>query len=312
MERTDGLLDLAPDAPDWFIRAVACRPESRFVTVADTPIHYLRWGDPARPGLLFVHGNAAHAHWWSFLAPFFTDEFHVAAMDLSGMGDSGWRKDGGYNVALYAEEQIAVCTDAGMFSAATGPLIVGHSFGGMVASQAAAMLGERLSGLVMLDTPAHRRRKSHDSGSARGTTTYRTIEEALARFTLMPPQPCENGFLVDWVARRGLKRMTAAGGMPAYGWKFDPVIWRHFEVVDNAALIRASTCPMAVFYGEESALMDADALAITRDRLGEAAEVTAIPRAHHHVMLDQPLALVSALRTQIERWKLRRNAAPHV
>ena len=291
------------EAPDWFHRAVGQRPESRTVKVGGVPIHYLRWGDPERPGLLFVHGNAAHAHWWSFLAPFFADDFHVAAMDLSGMGDSGWREAGGYSLALYAQELIAVSADAGMFSASKPPVIVGHSFGGLVASQAAALLGKRLGGLVMVDTPIHRRRRPPSARKIRGTGTYRTVEDALSRFTLMPPQPCENRFLVQWVAQRGLRRLSAPHAKPSYGWKFDPVIWRHFEIVDTAALIRASTCPTAVFYGEHSALMDAEAVAVTRDRLGQGADVTEIAGAHHHVMLDQPLLLVSALSNQIRRWR---------
>ena len=34
---------------------------------------------------------------------------------------------------------------------------------------------------------------------------------ALARFRLMPPQPCENLFLLDWVARHSLKEIEADG-----------------------------------------------------------------------------------------------------
>ena len=60
-------------------------------------VHYLRWGDKARPGLLLVHGNAAHAYWWSFIAPFLARDYNVAAIDLSGMGDSDWRA-GGYTM----------------------------------------------------------------------------------------------------------------------------------------------------------------------------------------------------------------------
>src|SRR5262249_32951893 len=81
-----------PDAPDWFARITAVAPEDCFVEVEGTPIHYLRWGERKRPGLLLVHGNAAHAYWWSFIAPFLARDYNVAAMDLSGMGDSGWRE----------------------------------------------------------------------------------------------------------------------------------------------------------------------------------------------------------------------------
>src|SRR5689334_5059735 len=95
-----------PPAPHWFTETVAIKPESGFVEVAGAKIHYLRWGDRSRPGLLLVHGNAAHAHWWDFIAPFLARDYNVAAMDLSGMGDSDWRQ--GYAMELFVQEQMAV------------------------------------------------------------------------------------------------------------------------------------------------------------------------------------------------------------
>jgi pimeloyl-ACP methyl ester carboxylesterase len=38
------------------------------------------------------------------------------------------------------------------------------------------------------------------------------------------------------------------------------------------------------------------------DRLGRVAPVIAIPAAGHHVMLDQPIALVAAIRTLLSDW----------
>src|SRR5581483_9274530 len=136
----------------------------RFVTVEGARIHYLRWGDPTRPGILLVHGNAAHAQWWSFIAPFLARDYHVAAMDLSGMGDSAWRPfhgeeghgaAGGYSMDLFAREQLAVCEDAGMFAPAEPPVIVGHSFGGFVTMLTGGLYGERLKGVVIVDSPVN-------------------------------------------------------------------------------------------------------------------------------------------------------------
>src|SRR5580698_4422257 len=99
-----------PPVPAWFDRIIAVEPESAFVEVDGARIHYLRWGDRAKPGLLLVHGNAANAYWWSFIAPFLAREYNVAAMDLSGMGDSDWRAD--YSMEQFVQEQLAVCEDA--------------------------------------------------------------------------------------------------------------------------------------------------------------------------------------------------------
>jgi hypothetical protein len=52
----------------------------------------------------------------------------------------------------------------------------------------------------------------------------------------------------------------------------------------------------------------ADSLIIQRRKAGEMSFLPAsvreieIPNSHHHVMIDQPLALVSALRTLLATW----------
>jgi len=67
--------------------------------------------------------------------------FRVAAIDLSGMGDSGWRSH--YTSELRAEEIRRLGLGA--------PALVGHSFGGMVACEIAAAMPERVKRLVLID-----------------------------------------------------------------------------------------------------------------------------------------------------------------
>ena len=103
-------LQVRAPAPDWFHRAIKQQPESRHVNVEGCPIHYLLWqplkGVENPAGLLFLHGGGAHAYWWGHIAPFFRANFRVAAMDISGMGDSGKRAE--YNATIRTEEIHAV------------------------------------------------------------------------------------------------------------------------------------------------------------------------------------------------------------
>ena len=46
--------------------------------------------------------------------------------------------------------------------------------------------------------------------------------------------------------------------------------------------------------------------------LGRAAPVVEIPQAQHHVMLDQPLALVAALRALLADWEHSTPRSPNV
>jgi pimeloyl-ACP methyl ester carboxylesterase len=43
----------------------------------------------------------------------------------------------------------------------------------------------------------------------------------------------------------------------------------------------------------------------THSLMGPGAPLVVIPAAHHHLILDQPLAFVAALRTQLESWERR-------
>lgn len=293
-----------PPAPDWFEHAVATPCEADAVEVNGAKIHFRRWGDPSAPGLLLVHGNGAHAHWWDFIAPYFAARFNVAAMTFSGMGDSGWRD--AYDLPTFAEEQIAVAEHCGMFDHEVKPIIVAHSFGGFVTLLTGADYGDRLTGTVIVDSPVNPPDRDHRGPprSGRPNKVYLSLDQALARFRLAPPQLCENHYIMDYIARWSLKRMD--GG---WTWKFDPTIWRRFEMDrPPAELLKATKCRIAIFRGEESALMPDDVGDYMQALLGHQVPFISIPHARHHVMLDQPLAFVSALRTLLAEW---RHSSPH-
>src|SRR5262245_42591860 len=119
--------DAPANAPEWFTRAIETPYEEHRVDVEGCSIRYLCWGERGKPGLVLVHGGAAHAHWWSFLAPQLASQYRVAAPDLSGHGDSGRRE--AYPREIWAREVMAVAGAAGIVGA---PVVIGHSLGGFV------------------------------------------------------------------------------------------------------------------------------------------------------------------------------------
>lgn len=95
--------------PDWFIAALGTPVEQRTVTVDGVPIAYRGWGKPGPDGIVLVHGGGAHSRWWDHIAPLLAGERRVAAIDLSGHGDSGRRQC--YGLDDWAREVLAVAED---------------------------------------------------------------------------------------------------------------------------------------------------------------------------------------------------------
>lgn len=280
--------------PSWFSNAIANEPRELRADVDGAAINYLEWGDSADPGIVFVHGGAAHAHWWSFIAPFFSDRYHVVALDLSGHGDSGRRPE--YSHHQWAREVLGVASAAGI----DRPVVVGHSLGGMVTIQAAASHGERMAGAVVVDSPV--RRPDPESEEGRGGRAFRSpgvypsLDEALRHFRLVPDQPSEHRFIIDHIARHSLHE-TEAG----WTWKFDPAVFARSMIPLREQLANVST-RFALLRGERSVIVPPDTAEYMYELLGQASPVIEIPEAHHHLTLDQPLAFVASLRTLLADW----------
>ena len=234
-----------PPAPAWFDAAIADEPERRLIPVAGANIELLTWGEVGKPGLIFVHGNSAHADWWSFIAPFLADEYRVAALSLSGMGGSDWREK--YSFETFATE-IHECTPRRFWPSwrPVKPVYIGHSFGGSQVFYSASNYPERMRAALLLDTgfggPPTReqeeqwQKEAQKSGDprwrgpqrrTRPNRVYATLEEArtpLSRF--MPPQVPGNLFVADFIARRSLRPAPMPDGpVEGWTWKFDPFMW---------------------------------------------------------------------------------------
>jgi len=283
--------------PRWFTEALGAPRDDRQVEVDGCRIHYLRWGDPAKPGIMLVHGGAAHAHWWSFIGPQLTHQYHVVAVDLSGHGDSGRREE--YPREIWAREVMAVAADAGFIGP---PVLVGHSLGGLVSIVAASLYGERLAGAIIVDSPVRAPDPESQEGAYgrtfRNPKTYPDLATAIRHFHLMPPQPCENRFIVDHVARHSLHRVAAG-----WTWKFDPRIFIRFSLKPMSDYLSDTRCRVAVFRAEFSHVVPPETGEYMYELLDRNAPIVEIPQAHHHLVLDQPLAFIAALRAILADWE---------
>ncbi|MDM7984689.1 MAG: alpha/beta hydrolase [Maricaulis sp.] len=284
-----------PPAPAWFAKALETPVDTGMSVVEDATIHWKAWGERGQPGLVLVHGGVAHKDWWDSIAPFLAPTRRVVALDLSGMGDSDHREK--YRMDLYAKEVMTVAREGGAFDAGA-PYVVGHSFGGFVSLATAMEYGEALRGVAILDSPIRPpEEQRRSSPPSRGGNTYATFEAALERFRLLPEQPCENAFLLDHIARQSLKQATRPDGTTGWTWKFDPHLWEKLEYDRKppAELAASLKTRVALFRGGDSILVNDEIWAFMRETFGPETSMISIPNAQHHLILDQPIAVASAL-----------------
>jgi pimeloyl-ACP methyl ester carboxylesterase len=294
---------LKPPAPAWFVAAVAEEPERTFIEVEGAKVELLAWGERGRPGLMFLHGGAAHADWWSFIAPFFARERRVVASTFTGMGRSGWRRV--YSLDQFVREAREAARAAGAYEAGP-PAVVGHSFGGRVAM---GLARDELLGAVMVDPPFFAPQIQRPRSPPRPTRERRiqpSLEAVVARFRLAPPQACENLFILDHIARRSAAEVADAKGGNGWALSFDPHFWEKFTRIDPMSLITAARSPLALIRGAKSQLFHPEDAAYLLSLIAPGSPYVEIPEAEHHVMIDQPIAFIAALRALLAAWPAKR------
>ena len=275
--------------PNWFWEAIDVEPVTKTVEVDECDVSYRHYEAIGKPGMLLIHGMNAHSRWWDFIAPQLLDRYQVAAMDLTGMGDSDYRYE--YSSNTYADEILAVLDDAKF---GTDSIVVAHSFGGYMAVRAANKAPDRFKALVMVDSGI---RHPDDPVpeqiwmSGARSKIYPDKETALNRFRVQPPQPCDNEFLLQYIARNSL--MPVDGG---WTWKFDEDLLTSLTDAERKPEeFQALTTTLGVIFGADSELFSRRTLEYMQELIAEPFLIKEIANAQHHLFLDQPQAFVESL-----------------
>ena len=137
------------------------------------------------PPILLVHGGAAHARWWDFVAPALVGRFHVLALDQRGHGDSPWTGQWAYGSRHYAADLEAVIDGWGLGA----PVLVGHSMGGhsvMVYAAATASDCVRWSRSTRYRHIPEHAVAALGAIADRPASVYESLNEAVASFRLLP------------------------------------------------------------------------------------------------------------------------------
>jgi lipase len=104
------------------------------------------WGEPDAPAIVCLHGLNAHGRRFRKLAEeHLAGRFRVLAPDLRGHGHSDWEPP--WTIATHAHDVLETLDAAGV----RGATWIGHSFGGRLILELAALVPERIERAVLLD-----------------------------------------------------------------------------------------------------------------------------------------------------------------
>jgi pimeloyl-ACP methyl ester carboxylesterase len=165
--------------------------DSRFLEVDGVRLHYKDEGPAdAERTIVFLHGFASSLYSWRHMMAALRDRYRVIAFDRPGFGLSGrplegdWEGESPYSGAASARQTIALMDALGVEKA----VLVGHSQGATISVLADELCPERVSALVLVNTPS-----------------------ACARFRSVPPG------LVRWLRRLPYMRLAPLVPRPFFG-----------------------------------------------------------------------------------------------
>jgi pimeloyl-ACP methyl ester carboxylesterase len=120
-------------------------PSDSWAEVDELSVRYLDWGGNGPP-VLALHGLASSAHWYDLVAPRLRDRYRIIAPDQRGHGKTT-QAEGGYDWPTLASDAVGLMgrLDPGGFA------VLGHSWGGNVAINVAALHPDRVSALVLIE-----------------------------------------------------------------------------------------------------------------------------------------------------------------
>ena len=245
--------------------------------------------DAAQPTVVLIHGALGDHSVWAWQSRFLAHHgYNVLAVDLPGHGRSAGEAPA---TVEQAADFIAALLDA---AGAPRAALVGHSWGSLIALEAAARLGARASHLVLIGT-AHPMRVSAALIEASQHTPEQAIKmiNLFSRSTLAPPSGAG-----AWVYGAGmaLGRKVLAGNRQAN------VLHRAFVACDSYAggdaAVAALACPVLFLLGARDQMTPpkaAQGLIAGARASGQRVEVVQLPVGHQQ-MAEAPKATLDAIR----------------
>jgi pimeloyl-ACP methyl ester carboxylesterase len=298
MEITESLSTDIKDAPNWFQSSISEDPRQEIFSHQLGNIKYQAWDrKDAENIIMLIHGTGAHKKWWDPIAPLLNNNFTIFAPDLPGMGESDHRDK--YNFEGFSEALIGILHQEKAITSNQKIFLVGHSLGGHVAGFMASEMPEIFNGLIMIDSPIRPPTYDYDkhqsTGPLRRIKYYPDKVSIIKRFRLMPPQDCENGWYLRYIAEHSVFNVEEG-----WRWRFDDKLFATLRRLHNYEF--NFKCPALFVAGGKSLLLESKIMKYIREAFKDSMTVEVIEDAAHHVPLDSPLELVSLINNYLQQW----------
>lgn len=268
---------------------------SRFVEAGGLRLHYQDYGTAGKPPMLCLHGGAAHAHWFDFVAGAFAADYHVRALDQRGHGDSEWANPPAYGYERYAADLAKVVEKLDLRDF----VLVGHSMGGTVSLEYAATYPGRVGKLIVVDSTLQmtpdRVAALRDVGSRQGSH-YASKEEFVTRYRLRPPGTSAAPAIIRHLAQNSARQF------PDGSWrhKFDRNVYATRETTDGLPRWNHIKIPALLVKAERSQRISPQVFAEVKARCPQV-ELAEVPQADHHVTLDNPAGFTRAVKAFLSK-----------
>ncbi len=170
-------------------------------------LHYRDEGQGGPP-LMFLHGWCDSSATWDATLAAFSGGHRCIAPDMRGHGQSGLPVDHSYTLEALSGDAVAICEAAGV----SRPVVVGHSFGGVLAAEIARRFPAFPRAVVVVDQPldvgAFSETMRPAEALVRSLETHLAFREQIYRQICGPTLPAA---LADAIVARGLQTPADVG-----------------------------------------------------------------------------------------------------
>ncbi len=220
----------------------------RFIEVNGLRLHYLDWGSPEKPPFIMLHGISRVAHQFDHLAPYFTANYHVMAIDMRGHGDSAWSPEGAYVVEDYVRDLEAFADQLHLANLT----LLGNSTGGRVVQVYAGLHPDRVARLVVEDVGPERTNEIASAFTRQveaekdGWASEDELVAYLKKTNAKTPEPILRTYA------HFASRARADGRIV---WKRDPNLAKGFVPTELWRFVGQITCPTIYILGGASRIV---------------------------------------------------------